>query len=79
MLGYRIGSHTKQKFVQDGNTEKTKQFDDFYLNAFRYGARFAIGYRKWNVFADYSISEMFRNDKGPQLNPVSIGISVLAF
>jgi hypothetical protein len=79
MLGYRIGSHTKQKFVEDSDTEKAKQFDDFYLNAFRYGARFAIGYRKWNVFADYSISELFRNNKGPQLNPVTIGINVAAF
>jgi hypothetical protein len=76
MLGYRIGSHAKQKYVQDDNTEKSKQYDDFYLNAFRYGARFAVGYRKWNVFADYSISEMFRDNKGPVLNPVTIGISV---
>jgi hypothetical protein len=79
MVGYRIGSHAKQKYVQDGNTEKSKQYDDFYLNAFRYGARVAIGYRNWNVFADYSISEMFRNNKGPVLNPVSIGINVAAF
>jgi len=79
MLGYRIGSHTKQKFEEAGNTEKSKQYDDFYLNPFRYGARFTIGYRKFNVFADYYASEMFRSGKGPKLYPVSIGINVATF
>jgi hypothetical protein len=79
MLGYRIGSHTKQKFEEGGSTEKSKQYDDFYLNPFRYGARFTIGYRKFNVFADYYASEMFRSGKGPKLYPVSIGINLATF
>jgi len=79
MLGYKIGSHTKARFSEDGSTEKPKQYDDFYLNPFRYGARVAIGYRKVNLFADYYASAMFRDKKGPELFPVSVGITVAAF
>ena len=79
MLGYKIGAHTKARFTEEGTTEKPKQYDDFYLNPFRYGARVAIGYRKFNIFADYYASEMFRDGKGPELFPVSVGITLAAF
>ncbi len=79
MLGYKIGSHTKTRFTEGGSTEKPKQYDDFYLNPFRYGARVAIGYRKFNVFADYYASTLFRDKKGPELFPVSIGVTLAAF
>ncbi|MEO8087891.1 MAG: DUF2807 domain-containing protein [Bacteroidota bacterium] len=79
MLGYKIGSHTKTKFTESGSTEKPKQYDDFYLNPFRYGARVSIGYRKFNVFADYYASTLFRDKKGPELFPVSVGITLAAF
>lgn len=79
MLGYKIGSHTKERFTESGSTEKPKQYDDFFLNPFRYGARVAIGYRKFNVFADYYVSEMFRDKKGPELFPVSVGVTLAAF
>jgi hypothetical protein len=79
MLGYKIGSHTKARFTEAGSTEKPKQYDDFYLNPFRYGARIAIGYRKFNVFADYYASTLFREKKGPELFPVSVGVTLAAF
>jgi len=79
MLGYKIGSHTKTRFTESGSTEKPKQYDDFSLNPFRYGARVAIGYKKFNVFADYYASTLFRDKKGPELFPVSVGITVAAF
>lgn len=79
MLGYKIGSHTKTRFSEDGSTEKPKQYDDFYLNPFRYGARIAIGYKKFNVFADYYASTLFRENKGPELFPVTVGVTLAAF
>ena len=79
MLGYKIGSHTKTRYSEAGSTEKPKQYDDFYLNPFRYGARVAIGYKKFNVYADYYASTLFRDKKGPELYPVAIGVSLAAF
>ena len=79
MLGYRIGSHTKQKFEVNGSTHKPKNYDDFNLNPFRYGVRVSVGYRKFNVFGDYYASSLFKDNKGPVLYPINIGITLVGF
>ncbi|TAH44338.1 MAG: hypothetical protein EYC69_00615 [Bacteroidetes bacterium] len=79
MLGLRIGSHTKQKYEQDGKTYKPKTHDDFNLNPFRYGFRVALGYGGFNLFADYYASTLFKENKGPSLYPVAIGITLADF
>ena len=79
MLGLRIGSHTKQKIEIDNDVSKVKVFDDFNLNPFRYGFRVAIGYRKFNIFADYYASTLFKNNEGPVLYPVNAGITFIGF
>jgi hypothetical protein len=79
LLGYRLGSHTKQKYESGGNNFKPKSFDDFYLNAFRYGGRIALGYGKFNLFADYYSTSLFREKKGPQLYPAAFGVTLVPF
>ncbi len=79
MFGLRIGSHTKQKISEDGETKKLKAHEDFNLNPFRYGFRVAIGYGNFNLFADYNASTLFRKNKGPELYPVSAGITLVGF
>lgn len=79
MLGLRIGSHTKQKYEDDGKTYKPKTYDDFNLNPFRYGFRVAVGYGGFNLFADYYASTLFKDKKGPSLYPVSVGITLVDF
>ena len=79
IFGFRIGSHTKRKIEEDGNVTKIKDHDDFNLNPFRYGFRVAIGYGKFNFFADYYASTLFKNNKGPVLYPVNAGITLVDF
>ncbi len=79
MLGLRIGSHTKQKVEVDGNVSKIKEHDDFNLSPFRYGFRVAVGYGKFNIFADYYATTLFRENKGPILFPVNFGVTLAAF
>ncbi len=79
MLGLRIGSHTKQKYEEDGKTYKPKTHDDFNLNPFRYGFRVAVGYGGFNLFADYYASTLFKENKGPSLYPVAVGITLADF
>ena len=79
IFGLRIGSHTKQKIEMDGKDFKIKDHDDFNLNPFRYGFRLAIGYGKFNVYADYYASTLFRDKKGPVLYPVNAGITFVGF
>lgn len=72
--GYRIGSYMKVKY-DDGNTEKKKNHDPFYLNDFRYGVRFQAGLGDdVKVFVNYDLNELFREGRGPELNAFSFGI-----
>jgi hypothetical protein len=79
LLGLRLGSHTKQKFEEGGKVSKPKVYDDFNLNPFRYGVRVAVGYHKFNVFADYYASALFKDQKGPELYPVNFGFTLVGF
>lgn len=70
--GYLVQSHTK---FEDSNT-KIKTYDIRNLNKFQYGVIARIGYGKWGVSGYYSLVNLFSNGKGPDVVPVSIGISL---
>jgi hypothetical protein len=71
--GLKIGSHTKVK--KDG--DKTKSRDDFNINAFRFGTTARVGYKGINVFGTYFFSSFFRNGRGPEMFPFTIGIGLM--
>ncbi len=73
--GVRIGSHSKIKY--DGN--KSKDRNDFYINPFKVDAIAQIGWGVINLYGTYSLTEMFRNNKGPVAYPFEIGITLASF
>ncbi len=78
-LGIRIGSHTKQVYMVNDKKDKVKSNEDFYLNPFRYDLQARMGWGKLNFFATYSLNSMFRENKGPELHPFSIGLRLVNF
>lgn len=74
--GYRLGSHSKTKFSEDGSTKKEKERANFYLNSFQYGVRLQIGFYDVDFFATYNFNELFSQNKGPALTPISFGITL---
>ncbi len=73
--GVRMGSHSKQVYRVNGSGKhKPKIFDDFYLQPFILDATVRIGWGPLNLYGTYSITEMFRKDRGPELYPFSIGL-----
>ena len=72
--GYRLGSHTKVKFRQDGDTDKDKDHSNFYMSSWRYGLRLRVGIRSVDLFANYDLNEVFNEGRGPELNGFSFGI-----
>ena len=59
----------------ESDKKKTyRNHDNFYLNNIRYGIRARLGFRSFDFFADYDLSELFASGKGPALNPVSFGV-----
>lgn len=73
--GYRINSYTKIVDRDDGNKNKIKDHDNFYLNDFRYGVKVVLGVSTVNIFGMYDISTLYSDNKGPKLNPISFGLN----
>lgn len=73
-IGYRIESHSKLVYKDDGDKEKEKNHDSFYLNNLRYGLRLQMGYRSADFFFNYDLNDLFVEGKGPQLNAFSFGV-----
>lgn len=73
-LGYRIGSYSKIKYKEAGETEKEKNHDSFYLENIRYGMRLQVGFRSTDLFFNYDMNDLFSPGKGPSLNAFSFGV-----
>jgi len=71
--GLKLGSHTKVKI----NDNKSKNHDDFNINPFRYGTTARIGYKGINLFGTYYYSTLFKNSRGPEMNPFTIGLGLM--
>lgn len=72
--GYRLGSHTKYKFKEDGDRDKDKTSGNFNLNNFRYGIRGQIGFKGMDFFVNYDLNDLFNDNQGPaDLNAISFG------
>lgn len=61
------------------NGPKTKNYDDWFLNPFKFDATVRVGWGVVNLFATFSVNTLFRQDKGPELYPWSAGISLVNF
>lgn len=72
----RIGSNTRVVYRENSSKQRERNKDDFYLTPFRYGFTARAGIRSINLFANYYMTPLFREGKGPELYPVSIGFSL---
>ncbi len=77
--GLRIGSRTKQTYEFNGENNRSTVVDDFNLRPVTVDATARIGYRNFVLWANYSLIPMFREDKGPTVYPVSVGVSFIPF
>jgi hypothetical protein len=76
IAGIRIGAHTKQVYFDGSKKVKDKVNDDFHLSTFRYGVTARIGYEDIHLFANYSLSSLFEQGEGPELYPITVGLSL---
>ena len=72
--GYRLGSHTRIVFKEEGDREKDKESGNFFLNNFRYGIRGQAGFKGFDCFINYDLNEVFSSNRGPSLNAISFGV-----
>ena len=69
----------KQKYEVDGEKHKDRSKGDYLLLPYRAAASVRVGYGGLNLFAEYGLTQLFKDDKGPELIPFTVGITVLAF
>jgi hypothetical protein len=79
MASMRVGSKTKQIFDQNDKEHKVKDRTDFNMNPFRFSAVARVGYGDFTLFAAYSLTPIFDKDKGPELYPFTVGLSLASF
>lgn len=82
-VGLLINSLSKYKGddynSEDAGTIKVKTKDIDNTNNLRYGPTLRLGYKWIDVFAYYSLAPVFEENKGPEMYPISVGISVVKF
>jgi len=77
--GVKLGSKTKTVYMENGRKIKTKDHNDFKMSTFKYGLIGRIGWRNINFFANYNLSAMFQKNKGPEVYPFEVGITLLGW
>jgi len=67
-----LGSHTKFKYY---NKDKEKFKSNYHINQWKYELTGRIGFGDFCVFANWSMTSLFRTNKGPEVYPMMFGIS----
>jgi len=61
------------------DTQKVKYKNSFYINPFKVDASVRVGWSFINLFATYSITSLFQENKGPEVYPYTVGITLLGW
>lgn len=72
VFNLKMGTNLKTK----SNDIKSKVKNEYNTRTVEWDARVQVGYGVLNLFATYSLNSLFKNDQGPQLNPMTFGIGL---
>ncbi|NML64841.1 PorT family protein [Hymenobacter sp. RP-2-7] len=78
-VGYRLGSWTKLKYFENGNTYKDKDHGSYNLQDWQYGLQGTIGYGELTLFAKYNLNKLFHDGQGPQAQTLAFGVRITGF
>ncbi|MGQ1889414.1 PorT family protein [Thermophagus sp. OGC60D27] len=76
---FRLGSHLKVVYNEGGGRDKEKSREDLNLNAFKYGAMVRAGYKWIKLYAKWDFTPLFEKDRGPEVYPWTVGLTLLQF
>ncbi|HOX76938.1 MAG TPA: porin family protein [Bacteroidales bacterium] len=79
-LGYLLDAKTKYKgenAAGDLVTIKTRKVDQ--IDKFRFGPTLRIGYDWFQVMGYFSVTQIFEKGLGPEVYPISVGITLMPF
>ncbi|MDP4588619.1 MAG: PorT family protein [Flavobacteriales bacterium] len=77
--GWNMGTINKVKYEEDGNDVKNRSKGDYNLTPFTLDASVRVGYRNFTLFANYGLTPLFEDGKGPEVYPLTVGLCVIPF
>ena len=80
--GILVNSHLKytgKDLSGSGDDVKNKSLKVKNTETLRYGITGRIGYKEFSISFFYSLSNVFESGKGPELYPISIGLTYVPF
>jgi hypothetical protein len=77
--GWKIGSNYKVHYESEAERIRNKAKGNYNLNPIKYSAHARVGYGKFTLFASYGLSTLFEKDRGPEIYPVNVGITLIGF
>ncbi|HNX43870.1 MAG TPA: outer membrane beta-barrel protein [Bacteroidales bacterium] len=87
-VGWKINDHWKYKgdcyeadnvLYATGATIKRKYSRVPNIDNFHYGPYISFGYKWFGIMANYQISTLFEKDYGPEVYPISVGLTFMPF
>jgi hypothetical protein len=80
VIGSLRYNHRTKAVFKDGQS-RTKEVDksDFGINPFALQGTVRMKYGWFNLFANYSLTPLFLESKGPELYPFSVGLALVSF
>ena len=77
--GFLVKAHTKVVYDDSGTKTKQKYKGNLNVSPVQYGAMVRLGYSWIKLYATYNFSTLYMKDKGPELYPYSIGLTLVNF
>ena len=81
-VGYLLQSHIKYEGDRLDNikgTIKYKTYDIPNIEKLHYSVTARLGFGRYSISGAYSLTTLFKGDKGPEMFPISVGIAVTPF
>nr|WP_319400817.1 porin family protein [uncultured Carboxylicivirga sp.] len=77
--GFRLWGRSKMVYYDGGSRNKEKNKQDINVNPFQYGVMVRMGYRFIKLYGSYNFSTFYSSNKGPELYPYTVGLTLLSF
>lgn len=78
-VGMLVDAHSKYKEPVAGVFMTQKATNRSYNQTWRLSPTARIGWGNFSIFAQYSVTQVFKTNVGPKINPFSIGLTISGF
>ena len=78
-VGFLVKAHTKVVYDDNGTKTKDKYKGNLNVRPVQYGVMVRLGYRWIKFYASYNFSSLYMVNKGPELYPYTIGLTLVSF